>query len=72
MSSDVFEDAGLMLLCRQGELAYQQLPSQAWETCHFVLTRSWWLHWFSQPDRLDTLDGLRLSRCQVHSLICTV
>lgn len=51
--------------CRQGELAFLQQQGQAWETCHFVLTRGRWLHWFACPDRLETLDGLRLSRCQV-------
>lgn len=54
--------------CRQGELAFQRHPSQEWATCHFVLTHSRFLHWFSRADALDSIDGLRLARCQVRNL----
>lgn len=53
-------------------MAWQQPGNGEWETCHFVLTRSCFLHWFRSSDALDTLDGIRLARCQVmpHSRLC--
>ena len=50
-------------------MAYMQHPAKEWTTCHFVLTRGHLLHWFRDPGELDSLDSLRLSRCQVSLLV---
>lgn len=57
------------LLCspeimRQGEMAFQVAGGGEWSTCHFVLTRSCFLHWFTAVEKLSALDGIRLAHCQ--------
>lgn len=56
---------------RQGEMAFQLAGGGGWETCHFVLTRSCFLHWFTAVEKLSALDGIRLARCQVSVNSCT-
>lgn len=51
-------------IVRQGELAVKVTSRGEWSTCHFVLTRSCFLHWFTSVDQLSTLDGVSLARCQ--------
>lgn len=49
---------------RQGQMARWVSGSGKWSDCHFILTRSGFLHWLADPQDVTPLGSLNLPKCQ--------
>lgn len=52
-----------MVLCRQGQMARWVSGTGKWADCHFILTRSGFLHWLADAETVVPLGGLNLPKC---------
>lgn len=50
-------------LCRQGQMARWVSGIGKWSDCHFILTRSGFLHWLADPQEVTPLGSLNLPKC---------